>query len=44
MPYHIIPTVKQLIAYIILFFKVHNGKTSADELNSDLKANLDGYH
>ena len=40
--YHVVTTVKQLGADD-LFFIAHNAKTSADELNSDLKANLNGH-
>ena len=40
---HIVSTAKQLAANDILFFIAHNAKTLADELNSDLKANLKGY-
>ena len=36
----IIYTVKQLAVENKLFFIPHNVKTAADELNSDLKANL----
>ena len=40
---NIVSTVKHLAADDILFFIAHNAKTSADELNSDLKANLNGH-
>ena len=40
---HTVSTAKQLAANDILFFITHNPKTLADELNSDLKANLKGY-
>ena len=38
----IVCTAKQLTADHI-FFIAHNAKTSADELNSNLKANLNGH-
>ena len=40
---HTVSTVKQLVADSILFSIAHNAKTSADELNSDLKANMKGH-
>ena len=40
---HILSTVKQLAADDILFIITHNVKTLAGELNSNLKANLNGY-
>ena len=40
---HTVSTVKQLAADDILFFIPHNTKTSADELNLDLKATLNGH-
>ena len=40
---HCIVLVKQLSVDDILFFIDHNVKTPADELNSDLKANLNGH-
>ena len=40
---HIVSTAKQLAANDILLFIAHSPKTLADELNSDLKANLKGY-
>ena len=36
--------VKQLAADNILIFTVHHAKTMAGELNSDLKASLNGHH
>ena len=35
--------VKQLAADDMLFFIVHHAKIIAGELNSDLKASLNGY-
>ena len=40
---HIVSTVKQLAADDILFFIAQNAKTLAGELNSVLKANLNGH-
>ena len=40
---HIASTIKQLAADDILFLIAYNAKTLAGELNSDLKANLNGY-
>ena len=39
---HIASTIKQLAADDILFLIAYNAKTLAGELNSDLKANLNG--
>ena len=39
---HVVSNVKQLAADDILFFMAPNAKIVAGELNSDLKANLDG--
>ena len=40
---HLVSTVKQFLVGDRLFFIAHNAKTSADELNSDLKANLNEH-
>ena len=38
-----VSAVKQLVTDDILFFIAHNAKTSADELNSDLRTNVNGH-
>ena len=40
---HSVSMVKQLAADNILFFIAHHAKTIAGELNSDLKASLNGH-
>ena len=40
---HTVSTAKRLAANDILFFIAHNAKMLADELNSDLKANVNAY-
>ena len=40
---HAVSTVKHLAADDILFFIAHHAKTLAGELNSDIKANLNGH-
>ena len=39
---HIVSTVKESAADDILFFIVHNARTLVGELNSDVKAKLNG--
>ena len=43
LPNHIVSTVKQLAADDILFSIAHNAKLLAGELNSHIKANLNGH-